>query len=560
MDTGTKLIDLAKAKFGDLTEAESRLFETTPNSDITDCSKLEDRSIRPECIKWLCICPEASKRVTHKGLWVEGAHIDAELDLTYAKISFPLFFEKCIFPKGINLINAETRSLYLPATHTGLIWADGLKVEGNVFLRDGFKAEGGMRLLGAIIGGNFDCENSQFINKGKIALDCDSFVVKGRVFLRNGFKAEGEVRLLGATIGGDFDCENGQFINKGKVALNCDDIVVKRRVFLRNGFKAEGEVRLLRATIDGDLDCFNGQFINKGNKALNCDGLTAKNNVFLRKGFKAEGKVDLAGATIERYFIWTGVDSPEKITLDLSSARVGTLLDDPASWPRKGKLDLHGFVYDEIAGGAPRDAETRIDWIQRQGEGQFRPQPYEQLAKVLRETGRYEDVRKINIARERDRGEFTEMSFLARIMHRTYGLILDYGYFKWKPLRWGLALIVLGWFIFGLAFSADLITEIKVMENISESGSEIVRVDSAYPKFNPLVYSIDMFVPLIDLYQAKYWHLNTKLKAEWRPFNLSWFKVPVSGNGLRWYMWIHTGFGWILTTLLVVGLTGLVRT
>jgi hypothetical protein len=60
------------------------------------------------------------------------------------------------------------------------------------------------------------------------------------------------------------------------------------------------------------------------------------------------------------------------------------------------------------------------------------------------------------------------------------------------------------------------------------------------PKFNSLVYSIDTFVPLVNLYQAKYWLPNNRF--------------------LRLYHWVHIAFGWILTTLLVVGLTGLVRT
>ena len=59
------------------------------------------------------------------------------------------------------------------------------------------------------------------------------------------------------------------------------------------------------------------------------------------------------------------------------------------------------------------------------------------------------------------------------------------------------------------------------------------------PVFNTFVYSLDSFIPLIDLHQAKY-------------------RLP-TGCSLRVYHWLHIGFGWLLTTLLVVGLTGLVR-
>ena len=59
------------------------------------------------------------------------------------------------------------------------------------------------------------------------------------------------------------------------------------------------------------------------------------------------------------------------------------------------------------------------------------------------------------------------------------------------------------------------------------------------PDFNALIYSLDALAPLIDLHQVKY-----RLPIRW---------------GLRAYLWIHIICGWLLTTLLVVGLSGLVH-
>ncbi len=76
-----------------------------------------------------------------------------------------------------------------------------------------------------------------------------------------------------------------------------------------------------------------------------------------------------------------------------------------------------------------------------------------------------------------------------------------------------------------------------------QSGSDGAQfektIDGEPPAFNNIVYSLDSFVPLIDFHQAKY-------------------RLPV-GLPLRVYLWAHIAFGWILTTLLVVGLTGLVQ-
>ncbi len=58
-------------------------------------------------------------------------------------------------------------------------------------------------------------------------------------------------------------------------------------------------------------------------------------------------------------------------------------------------------------------------------------------------------------------------------------------------------------------------------------------------KPNAFMYSMDVFIPLVNFHQAKFW----LPKAGW----------------LRGYLWLHTAAGWVLTSLLVAGLTGLVR-
>ena len=74
---------------------------------------------------------------------------------------------------------------------------------------------------------------------------------------------------------------------------------------------------------------------------------------------------------------------------------------------------------------------------------------------------------------------------------------------------------------------------------------------------NGLVYSLDVFVPLIDLQQAKYWLPN----ASRGPKLLSIKEFALHTGGLlRLYLWVHITMGWAITMLLVAGLTGLIRT
>lgn len=102
------------------------------------------------------------------------------------------------------------------------------------------------------------------------------------------------------------------------------------------------------------------------------------------------------------------------------------------------------------------------------------------------------------------------------------------------------------------------------MEYVSAVGRESVdildrrpQVTEDYPKFNSLVYSLDVFIPLVDLHQENYWLPNAKLGD--RLFQSEPFSTLTSGRLLCIYMWFHILVGWILTTLLFVGLSGLVR-
>ena len=91
------------------------------------------------------------------------------------------------------------------------LFADRLEAKGGVFLR-GVKATGEVRLLGAKLGGDLDCTGATFRAekdaKGnpRDALAADGLEAKGGVFLRD-IEATGAVRLLGAKLGGNLECD-----------------------------------------------------------------------------------------------------------------------------------------------------------------------------------------------------------------------------------------------------------------------------------------------------------------------------------------------------------------
>jgi hypothetical protein len=82
-------------------------------------------------------------------------------------------------------------------------------------------------------------------------------------------------------------------------------------------------------------------------------------------------------------------------------------------------------------------------------------------------------------------------------------------------------------------------------------------LSEAYPKFNAFVYSLECFVPLVKLGMSEYWMPNANHGQEIRILKFIVFR---SGAVLRLYLWFHIIAGWVLTTLWVGGVTGLVKT
>ena len=380
--------------------------------------------------------------------------------------------------------------------------ADRAKFNGSVFLGDGFHAIGEVRLLGAEIGGTLDCSGGRFENKGGIALAADRVKVTGSVFCGKEFHAIGEVRLLGAEIGGNLECTGGRFANKdgddkndnadrenkSDKALNADQAKVTGSVFLRNGFHATGEVRLSRADIGGDLSCNGGRFENKGLIVLNADGARVAGNLMLR-----------------------GMQRPVGIT-DLAFARAAVLADDRASWPERGKLILDGFTYKSIGGtGVPLSSEARLDWLSRQLE--FKPQPYRQLAEVLREMGHYRDARKIDIARHRR--ERPNQSPPSRVWSYVYDWTTGFGYQPWRLIWFFAALVIVGTVLSDASIDYGLMTA----EN-QEDGT----------LFTPLRYAVEIVSPLRVSDLQEVWSID-----ESRPIGF----IVVAAFGILKYLGLY---------------------
>jgi hypothetical protein len=71
-----------------------------------------------------------------------------------------------------------------------------------------------------------------------------------------------------------------------------------------------------------------------------------------------------------------------------------------------------------------------------------------------------------------------------------------------------------------------------------------------------LLYSLDVFLPFVDLHQEHYWWPDEAASGECA---IAGRRVLIRGSHLRVYLWVQIIAGWLLSAIFVAGVTGLIR-
>ena len=385
-------------------------------------------------------------------------------------------------------------------------------------------------------------DNSLFKQK----IEADGLICQGNLHLRNGFSAEDDVSFIGAKIEGNFDCQKGSL-----KTLSCDGIVVHGNVVLCDGFIAEGEVRFLNAKVESGFDCSNATFkaLNNEEDALNCDGMDIGGSIFLRENCK----------------ILSGI-------VHFSNMTVNSLVDDENFWKQETlkKVYMDGFKYRHIH-GSPSASFRLNNMLSKMPE--FKPQPYKQLAKVLRDMGHDRDADEVMIALRDKQLEESRESWLYIVFRYIFKWTSAYGY---RPMRI-LKIMASIWLIFGCIYwyGANIAVFAPSNPLIFQKQDYNCTIDKngtkwlAFPKdynatnnwyeasppeyttFQPFWYSLDIILPVVDLKMEKDWGvvISSPDGSFFTTFNYF----------IRFLTWSENIIGWILSLLLVAILSGLAK-
>jgi hypothetical protein len=218
--------------------------------------------------------------------------------------------------------------------------------------------------------------------------------------------------------------------------------------------------------------------------------------------------------------------------------------------PLAGWVDLHGISVSRwvFSGSEDWDSETRLRlfsaWLRRQLP-HYSAHPYENLAKALKAEADENAALRILIQKEDDVGLAQNLPLWKRFWRGLLRYTVGHGYRPEWALVWILAFIALGAFLFDLGYRNGVVVPASTDILVQEDYQKCRKIPDDYPAFNAFIYSIDAFIPFLDLVLEHYWIPNA---------NAGW-----CGCLLRIYLWIHIIAGWFLSTMFLSAVTGIIR-
>jgi len=261
--------------------------------------------------------------------------------------------------------------------------------------------------------------------------------------------------------------------------------------------------------------------------------------------------VGLAGARVGRLRLPDQAAERPRGIVNLSGARITSYEDWSASWPPRNHryhaedgrdldhLRLDGLVYDHlenpsgaatpsgsVSGAAPSAvqepvtqsgiARSRCDWLDAQDACdvavRFKPQPWRHLAQQLERQGFTHAATHIAVA-ERRRQRSMSASAYACWQNRVFDWFAVYGFNPWRTVVWMVAVVLVFATIFAWSetFCADRgCSDNSILIMTATNGYAPDTLARGYPEFHALAYSLDVFLPIIDLGYADHWRFNTR--------------------------------------------------
>ena len=412
-----------------------------------------------------------------KGIWGRGMSVAGDFHAKKIVAQYSIGLDNSFVGGALSFSGAVLNG------SSGLsISAIDSRIQGGVYLTDGFRADGLVKFLGAEVGGQFNCRAGHFLKEGE-SLMASNIKVGGGVFLIHGFKSRGKISFIAAAVKVQFSLHGASLACKDGLALIADRMSLNGTFYMGEGFKSEGGISLNGGDIQGQINGSGAVLSGEQKTSFFANNLHVTGTVFLDRGFSSKGRLSFASAKIDgdlsfrdAEFIGSLYASKLQVLgaliifdikkpmskVSLASARVTALNDNAQSWGQH--LILNGFVYEFLDVHNTMTVADRVKWLEKQcsrfpGDeatplpkpNVFVPQPWQQLKTVLENMGRVEESREIGIEYERHRAKCGQIGLtpaawnpvrrglnwgFANALHFSYGKLIGYGYRPMQLVPW----------------------------------------------------------------------------------------------------------------------------
>ncbi len=365
-------------------------------------------------------------------------------------------------------------------------------------------------------------------------------------------------------------------------------------------------MRIFRTNIGGEVNAA-GAVIAHDDLGLTLNRCKITGDVYLTKDFQCAGRVNLGGTSVGAdlsftgakikgdvrlyrtqvagTFFWCDIQEAEA-KLNLTSATIETVNMDAQSWAQPSEIQMEDFTYKAFTNLREGcEGAFWLTWLERQPERylsrDFRPQPYEQLAKVLHSMGHEDEARQVKIERRRRQARFNRQNppaaaslfgrflrYLGNLWEFMIGLLVDYGHTPGKAVLFLVLIIGLGAGVFAVGAHHGAMAPTSPLIYLQAQGNGSIPKDCAanwtklagacktvvpaeYSEFDPFWYSMDVAIPLINLRQQEDWAPRVTSYDTGERDMLGWI--------VRLWEWIETLAGWLLSLLFVSAVGGIIR-
>lgn len=488
------------------------------------------------------------------GLKLRGLRLLGPLDLSFCRIEVPIEFYQSTFVHDLNLSRLAIPGLDLNQCALKGVHAASINVAATLSFEESTVSEG-LTLIAAQAGGDLVLDRLRvstnggtnptlILSRAKVAGTCSLAGVECSGMRARGMSVQGDLVLSGARIG-------GEQMPLPRFAIDMVGCAVAGAADF-DGLVAFGEVGLPDFKAGRTLNLRGATVSNAGGDALTLDGVHVGDDVDL-ESMRADGTIRCVGSEISGALrlVETTLKSSDDLALRIEGSTIRSaltlhkahidggvrifqtstgLLDDDlgvplangqarplGSWTGLTSLDLRGFTYTRLTSSSPESFKLRREWLRSTTD--FEPESWHQLSTVCSGSGQDAEARKVLIAREDNRVERMDNG-PRKLWYKLFDLTVRYGY---RPERAAL--------IGGATVAAFAIC-------LARTDSLIPGQDAPSSDPQPVMYALDVFLPIIDFGLAGAW---------------------TATGALQWAQWAVIALGWALSTLFVAGYVRLIR-